>query len=135
MINLQRAILQESELKFSTGLMKSGKYLDLIQEATSSPSTTPPVSPHFTSLNLEKLATDLSHLPSHYIPPKKWEHLVKLIELSAELTLTTKLLPQLPSVTTSHIPAETPYQPSSTNQEDSGQEQQKTCCILLCEWS
>ena len=47
--------------------------LDLIKGAASLPSTTSLVCPDFKSLNLDKLATDLSHFPSHYIPPDKME--------------------------------------------------------------
>ena len=76
---------------------------------------------NFSSLNLDKLSTDLTHLPSHYIPPdrmKKWEDLIrKLMEsATAGLTVATRPLPQLASLTTSHTPAaETPSGTSSSS--------------------
>ena len=84
--------------------------LDLIKEAANLHSTTPIVSRDFTPLNMDKLGTDLSHLPSNYIPPEKmekWNHLIKnLIETTKA---TTKPMPQLAPVTTlSRAPAVTP---------------------------
>ena len=84
--------------------------LDLIKQAASLPSTIALVSPDFSSLSLDKLATDLTHFPSHYIPPdkmEKWEDLIKkLVESAAAgLTVTTRPLPQLASMTTSGTPA------------------------------
>ena len=93
--------------------------LDLIKQAANLPFTTTLVCPDFSSLNLDKLATDLTHLPSHYIPPDKmktWEDLIrKLMEsATAGLTVTTRHLPQLASLTTTHTPAiETPRASSS----------------------
>ena len=95
--------------------------LDLIREAANLPSTTSLVTPDFTSLNLDKLATDLKQLPSHYIPPDKmemWDHLIeKLMENAAAanngLTTATRSLPQFASITSSRTPAETPS--TSTN--------------------
>lgn len=87
--------------------------LDLIREAANLPSTTALVAPDFTSLNLEKLVTDLKQLPSHYIPPEKmvmWDHLIKKLMESAAtgLTVATKPLPRLTSTATSRAPAVTP---------------------------
>jgi hypothetical protein len=93
----------------------------LIKQAASLPSTTALVCPDFSSLNLDKLAIDLTHLPSHYIPQdrmKKWEDLIRkpMESATAGLTVTIRCLPQLASLTTAHTPAaETPSGTSSSS--------------------
>ena len=121
--------------------------LDLIKQAANLPSTTTLVCPDFSSLNLDKLATDLTHLPSHYIPPdkmKKWEDLIrKLMEsATAGLTVTTRHLPQLASLTTTHTPAtETPSRASTSSLlptsirklvDKSNERPAVSACVSLC---
>ena len=56
--------------------------LDLIKKAANLPSITSLITPDISSLNLEQLLTDLSRLPSDYIPPNKLEEWKVLINNS-----------------------------------------------------
>lgn len=78
--------------------------LDLIKKAANLPSITSLITPDISSLNLEQLLTDLSRLPSDYIPPNKleqWNLLVSKLSASNRLPQTTKPLPKFTHYRTS----------------------------------